>query len=94
MFTEQAANDKAYVPGCGSYHNAIVWATNPVNPTCKFFSTRRDTIAGEIEHKSKFKEKTSPGAAGYANHVSKLKMLGQTHGFYRPTQPRKTFVDI
>jgi len=73
FFTEDASKAYGPIPGGGHYHRQLQWAMNPVSPTAKFFKTRRDTVAGEIMHKAKFPEKTSPGCAAYNNGEQKLK---------------------
>ena len=65
MFAEEAQVAKNFVPGSPKYQTEIDWAKAPSTRTAKFFSTKRNTQADDIIHKSNFPEKTSPGCAKY-----------------------------
>ena len=54
---------------------------------------KRLSIAGEIQHTAKFKEKTSPGPCGYDNHNVKLKNYPTVNGNYKQQDKYKHFID-
>jgi hypothetical protein len=82
-FTTQSCEDKAWVVGSPSYHKENDWNKNPKFKCSKMLIKKRLSIAGEIEHRAKFKEKTSPGPCGYNNHEQKLSNNGKVPGNYK-----------
>ena len=87
-FAEQIMKKKAWVPG-PQYQKLEEW--NSLTPTGggKFTKSVRYTIAGEIERRSKSKEKSSPGANQYDNTKSwaVTTKCKKTLGNYKQTDP-------
>jgi len=65
-FAEQIMKKKAWVPG-PQYQKLTEWSALRPTGCSKFTKSARYTIAGEIERRSKSKEKSSPGANQYDN---------------------------
>jgi hypothetical protein len=93
FFTTQSHQDKAWVAGSPTYHNEFEWKKDPKFKCSKMLINKRLSIAGEIEHRAKQKEKTSPGPAGYSNHEAKLKNYAKTNGNYTQRDRYKDFID-
>ena len=80
------------MPASNKYHSEHNWEKSPTTKTAKFFVTKRRTIADEIEHKSTFKEKTSPGCAEYKNEAAWRFTQAKIKGLYNKSEKRITFV--
>lgn len=92
MFCEEAAKAKEKVPSPDKYQTTLDWAKSPETRTAKFFTDKRRMIANEIIHRSKFKEKTSPGPAGYHDFESWRYVQKKVIPNYKQGQDRVTFV--
>lgn len=92
MFCEEASRAKDKIPAPSKYQTAIDWTKSPETRTAKFFTDKRKTVADEIIHKSRFKEKSSPGPAGYKDYQSWKYTLTKNSPNYKQKEDRVTFV--
>ena len=93
FYCTQSHQDKAWVGGSPTYHHDFDWKADPKFKFSKMLIKKRLSIAGEIEHTAKFKEKTSPGPCGYGNHEAKLKNYPKVNGNYKQQDKYKHFID-
>jgi len=93
MFCEEASLAKDKVPASTKYQTAIDWAKDPESRNIKFYKDARKTIAGEIMHKAKFPEKTSPGPAAHSSQDAWRQTLAKVPlGTLKIKEDRITFV--
>ena len=92
MFCEQASKRADKVPAADKYQNLIDWKTMPTSRNIKFYTDKRNMIAEEIIHKSKFPEKSSPGPAAYDHYDSWKYQQKSPKGNCKNKEDRITFV--
>ena len=90
-FAEEIGIQKGFVPPSTKYQTELDWAKNPSTRTGKFFTTKRYTIAGEIEKRSKKPEKTSPGPVAYQFEDAKDRVLSRSPSAVKQLEQRITF---
>jgi len=92
MFCEEASRRADKIPSPSKYQSLLDWDKEPESRTIHFSKDRRRTIAGEIFHVSKFKEKSSPGPTGYSEFNSWRYAQKKNSPNLKQTDNRITFV--
>lgn len=90
-FAEEIGIQKGFVPASTKYQTTLDWAKDPSTRTQKFFTTKRYTIAGEIEKRSKKPEKTTPGPFAYKTAESKDYVMSRSPSAVKVNEQRITF---
>jgi len=89
---DSISQNKLFVPAPNRYNRDIDWKTNPSDPSLHFTKNKKMTITDEIFYKSKFKEKSTPGANQYIKEKAHKSTIAKVGGTYEPREKRTTFV--